>query len=275
MEKSKNHTFDILMAVYYKDCPILFDRAIESVYKNSLQPYRFILVVDGQLNTDLDCVINKYGELHNNFIVVRLRENLGFANALNVGLTNSCAEYIIRCDSDDYNLPDRFSILMSKVVSGYDVVGSSILEVDRLGNKLAVRRCPSTHADIIKFSVKRNPFNHMSVVFRSKIIKDVGGYPSIYLKEDYALWAKLISIGANLCNLDCILVHATTGKDMYRRRGGLKYAMAEIEMQKFLMKSGLKSFPGAIVDGLTRAFVFLLPSSIREFIYLKLLRQSI
>jgi hypothetical protein len=163
---------------------------------------------------------------------------------------------------------------MMVLAEGFDVVGSAILEVDKNGKKIAIRRLPMDQISITSFARKRNPFNHMSVGFRTKTIVDAGYYPAIHLKEDYALWATLIANGAKFYNLDEILVNATTGRDFYRRRGGLKYALAEIDMQRHLMRVGLKSFTAAFFDGFLRAFIFLMPSAFRELIYLKLLRDS-
>ena len=114
----------------------------------------------------------------------------------------------------------------------------------------------------------------MSVGFRTKVIIDAGCYPEIHLKEDYALWATLLAKGIKVYNLDETLVDATTGKDMYRRRGGLKYALAEIDMQRHLVRVGLKSYFFAVIDGSLRALIFLMPSVIRKLIYLKLLRSG-
>lgn len=94
------------------------------------------------------------------------------------------------------------------------------MEVDRTGRPIAIRKVPSTEKEIRKFICHRNPFNHMTVAFRRSIVSDLGGYPDIFLKEDYALWACMLSRGVKMTNLEYILVNATAGSEMYRRRGG-------------------------------------------------------
>lgn len=101
------------------------------------------------------------------------------------------------------------------------------------------------------------------------------GYPDIHLKEDYALWASIFACGAKAANMPETLVRATTGRDMYRRRGGIRYALAEIALQKHLVNVGLKSKHMAILHGLARSTIFLMPSSIRGWIYKKILRKVV
>jgi hypothetical protein len=78
--------------------------------------------------------------------------------------------------------------------------------------------------------------------------------------------------GARARNSPEVLVIATAGRDMYRRRGGRRYALGEIALQRILIRCGLKSLPSAALDGFVRAAVFVLPARIRAFIYENFLR---
>jgi glycosyltransferase involved in cell wall biosynthesis len=265
------------MAVYQRDDLTLFERAVHSVYANTILPNAFVLVVDGPVPEALDAVIlglqDKYG-----MDVLRLSVNSGLSHALNAGLKRIRTKWVVRADSDDYNLPNRFALQAIAVNHSNDsigLLGGAIQEVDSSGRHIAVRRTVERHLDILSFVSYRNPFNHMTVAFKTDLALSCGGYPDIYLKEDYALWAKMISVGAQTLNLSDILVHATTGREMYRRRGGLRYALAEISLQRYLVRARLKSSSMALMQGLSRAFIFLLPSSIRGWIYEKILRTSL
>lgn len=268
--------FTVLMAVYERDDIFLFEKAVESVFNNDLKPDAFILVVDGPvpnlLFNSIESLEDKYG-----IEVLYLNKNYGLAKALNAGLDLVRTEWIVRADADDLNVENRFSLQADflKKEGNIDIFGGAIQEVDRSGNLLAVRRTVETHDRIIKFAAQRNPFNHMTVAFKTKFAKMCGGYPDIHLKEDYALWASMLEAGAQAANMPDILVRATTGKDMYRRRGGIRYALAEIALQKHLMNVGLKSKYFAILHGLGRSTVFVMPSSIRAWIYKKILRKAI
>lgn len=265
--------FSVLMAVYHKDDPSLFLMAIDSVFSNSLPPVKLIVVADGPLNDELNEILNIF-LTRSDFYLIRLECNVGLANALNIGLKYVETKYTVRADSDDFNYPNRFSVLISTLESGFDLAGSSILEADKHGNEIAVRKMPFNHNEIVKFASRRSPFNHMSVGFRTKVVLDALGYPSIYLREDYALWAKLISRNVRVTNIDKILVRATTGVDMYRRRGGLKYTLGEIDLQLHLVSNGLKSPLMGFFDGILRGIVFLAPNRVREYAYINFLRSK-
>ena len=266
--------FTVLMSVYSKDDPDLFDKALKSVFDNSLSASKVLIISDGPLSPELNAVLERYSD-EPTFSLVRCEENMGLSFALNIGLEYVDTEFTIRADSDDINCPTRFVTLIKLLQSGYDLVGSSIMEVDKSGVEIAIRKPPLNQADIKKFVKRRNPFNHMSTAFRTQVVADVGGYPNIFLKEDYALWATLISRGVRMCNSDEVLVHATTGQDFYKRRGGIRYAVAEIAMQRHLVSSGLKNKFSALFDGVLRSLVFLAPGKVREFVYVNFLRRRI
>lgn len=267
--------FTVLMATYAKDDPALLTKAVESVFQNDYLPDDFILVIDGPLPPPLKETVQQL-QINHPLRTIPLQENGGLAKALNAGLKESNTDWIVRADSDDINLPNRFSSLAhtaSETVNRLDLIGSSIIEVDPDGKKLAVRKTPTKHKDIVSFAATRNPFNHMSVAYKRELALFCGGYPDIHLKEDYGLWASMIKHGARCQNIDSPLVKATTGPDMYRRRGGLKYALAEMELQNHLFQCRLKSRSKALIHGFARATIFILPPRAREFIYLKLLRK--
>jgi glycosyltransferase involved in cell wall biosynthesis len=263
--------FSVLIAVYRRDDPSLLHKALTSIFLNSLQPLEVVVVADGELTVGLlsvlECFLGKYP-----LRLVQLHHNVGLASALNAGLSSIQTKYTVRADADDFNHPDRFEILVARLREGFDLVGSAIREVDRAGVEVAFRSCPLAQDEIMNFVRKRNPFNHMTVGYRTQTVVEAGGYPLIYLKEDYALWATLLSRGCRVCNLEAALVDATAGREMFRRRGGLRYAVAEIDLQHHLVRRGLKSIFSAIVDGALRATVFLAPNIAREFIYLRFLR---
>jgi hypothetical protein len=267
----RNSEFTVLMAVYKKDDPFLFRKALASIFSNNLQPEELVVVADGELTDILLSIISDFKKEHP-LKLVSLPSNVGLSHALNAGLYTIKTEYTIRADADDFNYPDRFKVLADKLRQGYDLVGSAIREVDEAGVEVAFRSCPLTEDEIRQFVRRRNPFNHMTVGFRTAIVLEAGGYPSIHLKEDYALWATLLAKDCRVCNLNSVLVDATAGKEMFQRRGGLRYAMAEVELQRHLVRCGLKSLLNALIDGALRAMIFLAPNAVRELVYLKFLR---
>jgi glycosyltransferase involved in cell wall biosynthesis len=270
----KDNRFAVLMAVYFKDDSILLKMALDSVYANTLKPDIVVLVQDGPVGEDISSIIKSF-QARNDFNLIKLPVNKGLANALNFGLKHISTPYIFRADSDDYNLPQRFEKQIAALNLGYDLVGASIMEVSKDGKPIAIRRLPTSRNSIIKTISRRNPFNHMTVAFRRSAVLHAGGYPDIFLKEDYALWASMLNKGAKVINIDEVLVHATAGPDMYRRRGGIKYVRSEMHMQFFLIRHGFQSVLGAVFIGLARSLIFLMPTAFRGFFYERFLRKSI
>jgi glycosyltransferase involved in cell wall biosynthesis len=264
--------FTVLITVYRSDKPKLFKKALQSIYDNSLLPLVVLLVVDGPVPDELNNIIELY-ERDNGLLVKRLDENVGLAMALNFGLSFVETEWVVRADSDDVNHFNRFDVLSKYMNDDYDLVGSAVREVDEDSKVLSIRKPPEKSEDIIRFCETRNPFNHMSVCFRKALVRKVGGYPNIYLREDYALWALLISNNSRVYNIQDVLVDATAGLGMYRRRGGFRYALGEIYLQKHLVKCGVKGLFQACYQGLFRAIIFLIPTSFRACIYQSFLRS--
>ena len=273
-KKSFPGGFAVLMAVYAKDDEKLFVSAVESVYENSLNPDQMILVVDGPIQKNLSNAIN-FVKSKYPIDVLYLSANLGLAGALNEGLTKVRTDWVLRADADDLNLPLRFQLqadIINDSNNKIDLLGGSIQEVDSSGNFLGIRKTAELHHDILRYAIKRNPFNHMTVGYKKDFVVKCGGYPKIALKEDYALWASMLNAGALSCNSSEVLVLVSAGDDMYKRRGGFSYAFAEIQLQEHLVKNNFKTYFDAIFDGCLRGMVFLMPSFLRGLIYKKILR---
>lgn len=263
--------FCVLMSVYGKDDPSLLRRAIDSVYSNTVIPKQFILVVDGPIPTELEKIII-YSKKNYSICVHRLSKNLGLAVALNFGLQFIETQWIARADADDINSEIRFEKQLTAARAGFDIVGSAICEVDSSQQIISHKKMPTTLDEIKKYIKFRNPFNHMTVFLKKGLVSEMGGYPNISLKEDYALWAKLINCGASAVNLDESLVIASSGRAMYKRRGGLKSALSEIQLQKYLIDCGATNIFYAIFIGGLRITALLMPSAILGLIYRKFLR---
>lgn len=254
------------MAFYSGDTPSLLRAALQSILENTAQPSEVYLIQDGDVSQELSDTVTAFCET----LPIKLQvndKNIGLRESLNYGLLNVANDIVIRADADDVNLPNRFERLLEAMERGYDLVGSHIQEVDRHGTPIALRKVPLEIEDIAAAISTRNPFNHMSVAFRRQAVVRCGGYPDLHLREDYGLWAKMLADGCAMKNLDEVLVKATAGPSMYQRRGGFRYAGAEISMQRFLIELGLQSLAKGLAVGCLRAIVFMLPSEMRARVY--------
>lgn len=262
------------MAVYERDDPELLDTALKSVFGNDLRPDQVVLVVDGPIGSAIENVVEQHIS-KDCLEVMRLPVNRGLAAALNAGLTLVRFDWVVRADADDQSLPTRFEAQATAILNDprISVIGAAIREVERDGTMVAVRRTPEDHDSVLKWLPRRSPINHPAVAYKTELVRRVGGYPAVYRKEDYALWCVFATANARFANLPEVLVIATAGADMYKRRGGWLYMQSEIEMQKLMVRLNLKTWNAALLHGTVRSAVFALPHWLRGKIYLNLLRS--
>ena len=271
-ESDQKNEFSVLMCVYHNDDPKLFDKALNSVFSNTLLPDQFVLVVDGPIPVVLEEVIQTYSK-YQHFLLIRLSENLGLVAALNEGLRHIKTAWVVRADADDFNLDNRFERLKSNMTEDLDLIGSFIAEKDDSGMIYAVKKVPLERDDVFRFIKKQNPFNHPTVAFRTSKVLALGGYPKIELREDYGLWATMLASDCGVKNIDEVLVHANAGEDMFARRKGSAVIRAEITLQSHLLKLGLTSFCGALIYGGLRTILFSVSPKIIKLIYKHVLRR--
>lgn len=266
--------FSVLMPVYFREKPHFFREALQSIFQSSKGPREVIVVCDGPLTIDLNAVLEAFSD-RPELTVLRKNRNSGIVDALNWGLEAASTEFIVRCDSDDINAPNRFEVVVGKLAEGWDIVGSSVREIDHAGAPLWSKRVPLSNSRIARRARLRNPINHMSVAYRRSLILSLGGYPAIFLREDYGLWARALRAKARICNIDEDLVLARAGLAMYRRRRGLKSALAELRLQRLLIQEGVSSLPQALLWGGLRFAALLLPGVLLGFVYERVLRGEV
>lgn len=259
-----------------KDSPSLFEKAIASVFSNSIIPSQFILVCDGPLLPPLYEIIKIYQIKYPcNFEVFFLPKNKGLAAALNYGMNFVSNEFVVRADSDDINHQNRFEYLIRFLISNPDIgiVSSWVNEVDESGRFLAIKRVPREHKEILQLLPYRNPFNHMAVAFRKSCFILSGGYPQLYLKEDYGLWAKFISLGIRGYNIQESLVDVSAGRPMIERRGGVAYIKSEFNLYMYMLRLNISSVFIGFMIFLIRSFIFAMPAKFRYLVYKFILRS--
>ena len=269
--------FSVSMCVYGGDNPEWFKTAVDSILNQTATPDEVVLVVDGPVPETLDNIIKVY-ESQSIFNVIRLPENQGHGNARRIGLENCSNEIVALMDADDISLPTRFEQQLKCFANDKDVaiVGGNISEfIDTPENIVAHRLVPQTDTEIKEYMKKRCPMNQMTVMFKKSFVQSVGGYIDWYCNEDYYLWLRMAMAGMKLANISDILVNARVGKDMYSRRGGIKYFKSEAKLQKFMLDNKIIGLTTYAVNVAKRLIVqVLLPNSIRGWVFKKFAREK-
>lgn len=272
MEVITHEPFSVAMSVYKNDNPMFFDRALSSITElQTVMPNEIILVVDGPVNNELNCVIEKYSQKYDFFKPIRLEQNGGLGNALKVALENVSYELIARMDSDDVAMPTRFEAQLTYLAQHpeTDIVGGDITEfIGAETNVVGKRVVPKTNEKIREYMKKRCAFNHVTVMYKKSAVQSVGGYQSWSWNEDYYLWIRMWLNGAVFANTGSVLVNVRTGADMYQRRGGKKYFQSEKGLQDYMLEHKMINKSTYCMNVLKRWIVQVaLPNSVRGWVF--------
>lgn len=266
--------FSVLIPVYSGDSAEGFKKALASIFSNTIVPNQVVVVVDGPVDAGINRVLSGFSD-EDCLVIIRLDKNGGLVRALNVGLNHCDHELVARCDADDVNFEHRFAEQINLFSENPDLIisGSQVLEYCSETSSLLMKSVPCTHNEISSLVRFRNPMNHMSVMFRKSAVINIGGYPNIKYREDYALWASLIAGGATASNHPDALVRASAGVEMYARRGRSSDLVYEIQLQRHLHRLGLLTSFEVLRNLVVRGGNMLVGTFIRGLVYRRFLRK--
>ena len=271
---SERPKFTVLLPVYKNDRPDWFKQSLDSVLNQTLVPDEVLIVVDGAIPDSLSSVINQY---NGRVKVTWIPENKGLWNALNVGIEVASSNLIARMDADDVSTKDRFEKQVAEFEEDRDLalLGGQIIEfIDKTDDKGAQRRVPLSQDAIVKFAKYRSPFNHPTVMFRKSMVQRVGGYHELYRTEDYDLWVRMIQAEMKMKNLpDVLLYYRTNSANSSRKATSLQHEES-LALQKRMRSAELLSWGEYLISRTGRFIFYYSPSSLKRFVYNKLLRKG-
>ena len=264
------------MCLYYKDDPVHFKLAIESMINQTLTPNEIVLVIDGKIGKELENAVNDIKSQFSNLKIIRFSDNKGHGEARRESIRNCKNKYIAIMDSDDISNLKRCELQVKYLnSSNIDVVGGLIEEFknEDVKNVIGTRDVPLEHDKIVKFAKKRCPMNQVTIMFKKDKYDAAGGYLDWYCEEDYYLWLRMIFSGSIFANLSEVLVHVRTDENYFKRRSGIKYFRSEISLQKYMLSNKFISFFRFLINWWVRFLLqVVFPGSLRNFVY-KLIRK--
>ena len=266
------------MSVYFKEKPEFFDKALESIYNQTVKADEWVIVKDGEISQELQDVIEKYKQLDDvNIKEVPLEENKGLGIALSIGVPECSNELIARMDTDDIAVPNRFELQLDEFEKNpdLDICGGQIIEFETDENtSVAERRVPLTHDEIVQFQKRRSAFNHMTVMYKKSKVLEAGNYKDCPLMEDDMLWVDMILAGAKCMNVEPYLCNVRTNRDMIARRGGLKYYKKYKNARKMILDTGFISKKDYKKTNRIQFIVCIMPKWLRKFVFFKLIHKK-
>lgn len=179
---------------------------IQSVIEQTEKRWE-LLVIDGGSTDDTLGIIDQFNDER-----ISVIEGGGFVESLNIGIRVAEGDYIARVDADSRSHPTRFKKQLSFLEQNPDVVavGSHLKRVDPTTNNTLIDEKPLAHSDIENKLFDASPFAHPTMMFRTNILREIGGYRD-YTWEDYELYTRLLDY--ELANIDEVLVTEHERKD--------------------------------------------------------------
>ena len=261
--------FSLLMCLYEKEDPRHLKMCLESLSDLAAQPDEVVVVKDGPLTNELEEVLACH-QFRGDVNFVSLPENVTLGPARAAGVEAAKYEWVAIMDSDDVCKPDRFEKQLRMIEENPELglIGGQIAEfIDSPDIVVASRTVPTAHADIVRFAKVRNPFNHMTVMFKREAVLDAGNYRYFPWFEDYDLWTRMINNGTICANHTDVLVDARVSRGTYERRRGRAYISLEWQMQKQLKDLGLTNSFEFLRNVVLRVPVRLLPGKALAGVY--------
>ena len=196
----------VVMSVYNERLEWL-EAAVESILSQTHRDFEYIVIID---NPQLDCQCDEYLERiaasDERVRIHRNERNMGLARSLNVGIRLARGEYIARMDADDISMPNRLEEELRVIDEhGVDMVTSGRIDIDEDGKVTGQsRRIMSNPYDVLP---RTNIVVHPSVMMRTEVYRELGGYRAFYNSEDYDMWLRILSSGHSIEVIDEPLVY--------------------------------------------------------------------
>ncbi|MFV0982671.1 glycosyltransferase [Latilactobacillus sakei] len=271
-KKSVQFRYTALISVYFQENPRFLEKSLLSIVNQELAPTEVILIEDGIFSKELKNSIDSFEKQCQikdiQVIIIEHPEPQGLARSLNEGIKMSSTDFIARFDSDDISSTNRVLVQAPLFSDGLvSVVGSYVQEFSDTSDDIRIKKVPLNNQDIVQYAKKRNPMNHMSVIFRKDDVAKVGSYDEISFFEDYQLWVKLLLNHKKFINLSNVLVSARTEDNFLDRRSGLKYAKAEFQLQKIFYKLKFINLFEFLRNFILRSIVRVAPKAVLKQVY--------
>lgn len=191
--------YTILLPVFNGEKTLL--EALDSIWAQRLDDFELLVIDD--CSTDGTRGILE-GVRDPRLRVLRQPRNLKLVEALNRGIDESRAPWVVRMDADDRMLPDRLPLLEQwcRSCPKVDVFGGNAWKINAEGKRVgALKKAQGSgplRSMLLDDLWEPSPFIHPAVALRSSVAKEFRYDPQALHCEDYELWLRLARFGRTL-----------------------------------------------------------------------------
>jgi glycosyltransferase involved in cell wall biosynthesis len=150
--------------------PAMLQRAIASVLAQSFQDFEIIVVIDGPDDQTIPAFVEV---LDRRIRVLALAENVGLAEARNVGIRDARARWVALLDDDDEWLPDKLHMQVAKAIElggDYVFVPCRFIERTRRSQRVMPPRMPAGADNFSEYIYCEQGYLQPSMFFMSRAL---------------------------------------------------------------------------------------------------------
>lgn len=228
-DKDKISRIGVLMPVY-NAAPFL-EEAIDSILNQTYKEFDFYIINDGSIDNS-EAIIESYQDDRINYL--KNDTNRGLVYTLNRGLNEIRNEFVVRMDSDDIAMPQRFELQIKYMDANPEVMASGT-QIQYFGQSDAQPIFPLTHNELKAKLILAHGIVHPTAIYRKEFIDEnkIRYEEEFYFIEDYNFWLK-VSKSGRLGNISDVLLkyrwegQNVTAKNWHTREGRYKLIYQDI-----------------------------------------------
>ncbi len=215
--------------------------SIESVLRQTLNNFEFIIVLDNPEYEKAYEIVNSYAKSDNRIKIISNKENEGLASSLNKAFSIARGKFIARMDADDISFADRLEKQLSFIENHPDLmlIGSSMIYVDEDKKILESSLARSNYKFLKKFVFYGGtPCFHPTWFFRKDLLNKLNGYRTLPTSQDYDFLMRLFYLGIRASNMEEPLLYHR----MHQKRISAEKNVYQLKLTWYIMKAAKKGF---------------------------------
>lgn len=170
---------------------------VASVCNQEYESLEVIVIDDGSVDESAK-ILRELENIYNFELIIR--ENRGLARTLNEAMDNAKGKYFCTMGSDDIMLPSKTALQVAYMEKHPEIVvcGGNVQYIDSKGHLLTKheKKLPERTLNFDElFTSSKTGIAAPTAMFRTDILKTLGGYDTKSKLEDLPMWLKLTYAG--------------------------------------------------------------------------------